>query len=337
MAESAVALMDAATAHGAARCILAGRTPPILGTGYTGADYDWEHFVDFLHHLLLYDDIRVVSSPFNHEAGVDELVGIVNEAAQSSILSIRDPRETDDWGRPGIDDPVVRAICDLVKDLSVRDGDFSDRVRSVPVPYLYLGSDHVDHPRFVEAARDVGLAATFIPLAMFAYRGTCYAASARALAPFSRDPVVYLASPGRLRALQEVFPPADHRNFEYPLSGYLALLDTLALPPSGYDFSFLTALPARHTSRVTQEIRARSPRHALEWVSAQRRTPERQRVGQAWRKKLLGTPKSAIVGSHLDSDSAPGLRSGLRTQRQEIDGSTCLLGAIILRRCTCCQ
>jgi hypothetical protein len=147
---------------------------------------------------------------------------------------------------------------------------------------------------------------------MFAYRGTCYAASARGLAAVSTDPIVYLASPGRLQALQELLPTTDRNLFEYPVSGYLNLLQVLQLPPSGYDFSFLTSMPPRIVSHVNFEIRARSPQGALGWIAEQRRRPERHAMVELWRQKLLGAPMSAMVGADSGISSTEGLSSYAR-------------------------
>jgi hypothetical protein len=291
MVTIAQALVDAATAHGAGR---------YLSSASSGGGTDQEQdvtspfdrflFSDFLHHALLYDRLSVVSSQSNNHRDVDDLILGMNEMLGSDFLSLEIP----DWDRrdtPGFETAVIRRLCNLVRERAT--DAFKLEVSELHIPNIYF-TDHQDLERLSAVATEIGMEPSLIPYALYCFRGICYAGMSLPLSERRNAPTVYVASPGRLSALEKILSVRSLETFRLPRSAYDDLLALLRLPRAGYDFSFLE-LSTGPITQVAAEVELLSPREAIEWVAAQRQSPEGHQVRKAWTDRIVGLgPWTAI-------------------------------------------
>jgi hypothetical protein len=169
-------------------------------------------------------------------------------------------------------------------------------ISNIRIPWYYATEWHIDYSACVDAADRWGMDTRLIPLALYIYRGICYSGWANGFKNKEHVPTVYLASPGRLQALEPILSRAAMSQLEYPRSAYSDLVDLLDLPPSGYDFSSLQLEPA-HTSQLALALGASEPQEALNFTVKLRQSDKGRRIREAWRARIWAATPSCAVGA----------------------------------------
>src|SRR5260370_37380262 len=239
---SAIAIIDASTIYGASRWYRSVHSDKTWRySGQYKAAEDKLLFEEFLHDLLLYDSIILDNSSVDVVSNeLVELIEIINRSnVGGELVSMRSvaPDFTIE--------AVVDHVCKLLADAD-RDSDAKLILLSTPVPWYYRVPGHHDRAAFDYGARRWDLDEALIPAAIFLYRGLCYSGYANSYSKEHQVPSVYLASPGRLKAMQPIVSADVMKLLEYPKRAYADLVDLLGLPSGGYDFSHLRAGQASH-------------------------------------------------------------------------------------------
>jgi hypothetical protein len=288
---SAVAIIDASTVYGASRWYRSVHDDPTweYASQYKKAE-DRLLFEEFLHNLLLYD--RIVLDNTSLDEVSDEIKGLmatINSVLRKEIISAKAVAPE----LPILD--VVDHVCKLLA--KGHDPATRAAILSSPVPWYYRVPEHHDRGVFDSAAKNWGLDAELIPAAIFLYRGLCYSGFANSYAKEHRTPTVYLASPGRLKALQPIISADVMQMLEYPKQAYSDLVDILGLPASGYDFSHLKISPASQASQLSLAISGKPPQAALDYVLTSRATKEASNLRLEWAKRIWSSSRSSAVGA----------------------------------------
>jgi hypothetical protein len=159
---------------------------------------------------------------------------------------------------------------------------------------------------FTTVAIEQDLAPELIPFALFCFRGLCYAGYANNHAR-KKSPAVYIASPGRLAALEKIVARGDLRKIDFARRAYRDLVDILRLPEAGYDFTDFTSFYPHETSRLALAVERKSPHEALVFAVKQRQTKEGSRLRQQWAERIWANSQSAALGprhgvyQHMDN------------------------------------
>lgn len=284
MSSPVIGAMDAATVYGASRWL---RNEYWESGRYSRAD-DQESFNDFIHDLVLYDHIIVY---YSRTCQTIELTNEINERCGFEL--IEEQEALDEYSsQTAAMHAVARLLAGIV--------DQGELHRFNPrVPYLYQAGRHVDSVAMMEVARMQGLEPTLVPLALFLYRGLCYAGLANAMAKRERVAVAYVASPGRISAMQLVMSKKDVATTRYPRIAYQDLVAQLQLPSTGYDFGFLDSFPASALSGLALAVSNELPSDALKSVLAWRSSEKADRLRDEWSDRILGYRDSVAIGTGL--------------------------------------
>lgn len=296
ISDSAIALVDAANLYGAGRHIRGVHNDP--NWSFSGQYNKFEDeclFYELLHFLLLYDllivdfgsiarekwqedmhELEIVLDTINSIAGYDHIKG--------RLIAPR--RELT---------PVADAVCRLISKSS-GDEEFDKIVSSTRIPWYYREHGHFDHPTFLDGFRRYKIDDAKLPFALFLYRGIVYSGYANHYNKTRDAPMAYLASAGRLRALQPVIDSRSQDFFNYPRTEYRDLVDLLDLPTSGYDFS-LFSLDASHVSSLSQLVDEKAPTTALSMVYDIRQTGPARDIRGKWADRLWRMSESCVVGA----------------------------------------
>lgn len=302
-AADSLALADASTVHGAGRHLFKYHDNPTWGyAAQYNASEDRYLYFEFLHNILLYDQIfmdngctRRDESPYSEVVyeEIESMVAAVNGAAGECILR----REAIAPDVPFLN--VLDTVCRALKS-----GCASHHQRkvisSIRIPWYYATEEHIDYRACARAAERCGLDMQLVPLALYVYRGICYSGWANGYKNINGVPTAYLASPGRLRALEPILSKAAMSQLEYPHSAYSDLVSLLDLPPSGYDFSTLQLEPA-HTSQLALALQTSEPREALNFTLKLRQSEKGRRIREAWRSRIWAATHSCAVGATTTS------------------------------------
>jgi hypothetical protein len=287
-------LTDASTVHGAGRHYFDYHNNPTweYAAQYNAAE-DKLLFHEFLHNILLYDRIFLDNACSRGDEilyeEVQQITRALNDMAGYELL------RRDAFAPETPLDQLLDVVCRALRPRHPSE-DRTALLSTIRIPWYYATERHVDYPCCAEAAARWGLDARFIPLALYIYRGLCYSGWANNHKNREHVPTVYLASPGRLQALQPILSKSALRQAEYPHSAYADLVSLLDLPTNGYDFTQLELEPA-HTSKLAMVIARSDPREALELVLKIRNSSSGNKVRKAWRKRIWAASASCAVGS----------------------------------------
>jgi hypothetical protein len=277
------AVIDAATLYGASRHFR--RVHEDDGYAYKSSfnpEQDRLLFLEFLHALLLYEDISLDNSSIDIDRESDDKPFWSGESPlRKELMPLIENVASE--GGPAI---VDRDLCfleendhDLIKDFicdRLSNGCDVATAERVPVPWGY-NETHADYYSFKFRCEKAGIP-TLIGFTLFLYRALVYAAFAR------QAESVYLAAPGRLKALDVFLHDSDKGRFDFARRGYGDVLSMLKLPRSGYDFSYLsnTASGAHELSVVSRQIHGIPPEEAITEVLKIRRSADGLRVRETW-------------------------------------------------------
>jgi hypothetical protein len=296
MDNSSAALIDAAIVYGANRWLRGYHNDQSYEfRGQHNLDYDRRLFSEFLHLLLLFDQLVLDSSSVERIGQeIREMFAHVNaKAGSSNLLSYREVATTKTLS------PVMLATCELIADILKSGKQSPEALQSIPVPWAYRDQGHVDHKEFAERAAQANLDPALIPLGIFAFRGLAYAGYAHAQANMNGDISTYVAAPGRISALKPFLDGPIVAELEYPRKAYGALVETLGLPSKGYDFSFLGIFAPAQVSTLAREIEQLPAREALRWMLRRRREGDAEDIRRKWQKQLWAKKLSKIVGTDI--------------------------------------
>ncbi|MGQ0567386.1 MAG: hypothetical protein ACT4OK_20300 [Gemmobacter sp.] len=294
--DGALALVDAANLYAAGRYLHAMHDD--VKWSYKDQYIRFEDeclFFELMHFLILYDQIIVDMSSVEREEAQEEygelgrVIETVNVAAGFSHIDgrvIAPKREL--W-------PVVNAVCRMIAKSSA-DSEFVQFSASIRIPWYYRDHAHFDYPVFQEAFKEYSIDLGLMPFALFLYRGIVYAGYANQYNKRRHVPMAYLASAGRLQALQPIIDKRSMEFFRFPKAEYSNIVDLLGLPESGYDFSIFS-LEALHVSSLQRIIEQRSPMAALELVYELRGRTQARQVRERWAEKLWGMNDSCAIGA----------------------------------------
>jgi hypothetical protein len=287
--------MDAATAYGANRWLLQLHEKPEwpFREKYDARD-DENLFYEFVHDLILYDNIWLDNTCGCILRELRDFFDDINyhfADSERELITLHDIATAD----PDYLDPVMRAVTALVAEQSYHRDDLLQHASEVP--WAYHGMQHRDASDMSSAAEEAGLDQALLPLALFLFRGLCYAGFANNLAERDHRPVAYVASPGRMRALELVMSRHDIERLEYPREAYSDLVRRLKLPSRGYDFSFLETFSPAVLSPLTLALRQRSPQEALHSVLLWRNSEDAKELREAWAERIFGYRFSAAIGT----------------------------------------
>jgi hypothetical protein len=177
-----------------------------------------------------------------------------------------------------------------------------DKIADFPVPCAYKSDYHRDYNAMAEFARERKLDPRHLPYTLFVFRGLCYSSIANYRAELKNEPVVYLASKGRLSALELIISSQALGALARLRSAYLDLLDILALPRFGYQFTSLGGpLLAYEASPFTSEIFHQSPSDALQYTLELRRSPKTEEIRWRWGNRLWRESLSCSVGASVQT------------------------------------
>jgi hypothetical protein len=289
MSAGSVAVIDASIVYGAIRSLRYGdsRADTSRLSGAQQLD-DKALFFEFLHDLLLYDRILLDSSSIVRiGADLKLLIARVNKRAEEVLFSTRTLATT--TAMPA----VVSAVCRQLRDCAHYHGDLT----RIPIPWAYRDSSHHDFDVISKAAMHVGLDVTLVPLAVFAYRGLCYAGYSHNMVKRLGVASTYVAAPGRIQAMRPILDSTEIRRVEYPKRGYHDLIDMLKLPATGYDFSFVGSLPSHEMSSLTQAFYDSPAEEVFEEVLSMRRSERGRGIRNSWRERIWVRSKSLAAGA----------------------------------------
>jgi hypothetical protein len=294
MASSTIAVLDAAIAYGASRWYrgLHQDAEWEFKSRYRAAD-DKLLFYEFLHEILLYDSILLDRSSVGETISNEilELFTKINTRIRKPLL---DPSRS--IAPIKSLEPVVGCLSRLISEIDlIPDG--STRMRQTPVPWAYAAETHHDRSAFLKAFAEMGMDQALLPFAIFLYRGICYAGFANNYSAEMSVPTVYLASPGRIRALAPVLSGEEIKRIQYPKLAYADLVGLLKLPSSGYSFSQFPSLAPHHLSAVAQQVQDKTPREALDYLLRLRESDEAVTLRRSWADRVWEHSKSAAIGS----------------------------------------
>jgi hypothetical protein len=290
----AFALTDASIVHGAGRHYFDYHHNPRwqYAANYSASE-DKILYHEFLHNILLYDRIFMDNACARGDevlyGEVEQIKTVVNDIAGYELL------RRDAYAPQTPDGEVLDAVCHALRPRHPSEDQIA-ALSTIRIPWYYATDRHVDYPACAEAADRWRLDPRLVPLALYIYRGICYSGWANNYHLERKVPTVYLASPGRLQALQPILSKEAIRQVEYPHSAYADLVRLLDLPSNGYDFSHLQ-LQSAHTSRLTRIIAQSEPREALEKVFEIRNSRSGWAVREQWKKRIWVTSASCAVGS----------------------------------------
>ena len=288
----ATAVIDASTVYGAGRWYFGDHQNPKwqYASEFRAAE-DKLLFEDLLHNLLLYDKI-LLDNTCNTVAELrDELVrviDVVNDRAGFPHIE-----QMPIAPKNGALSEVVDQVCRI---LASKDESVVSSAYLPPIPWYYKTHSHHDFPAFAASAEKFGLSAELLPLALFIYRGLCYSGYANHFRKKHHVPVAYLASPGRLRALQPILSKEVMKKIEYPHSAYADLVNSLDLPQNGYDFSDLLLEPS-HLSSLAMLMADRHPEESLKLVYELRETTEGRAIRKTWASRIWASSASCAVSA----------------------------------------
>lgn len=292
MDQSNLAVLDASIAHGAARWLGGVHKDPAspYRQQYKAVE-DKLLFAEFLHDVLLYD--RIILD--DHNGGIPivenviKLFSAINAQLSCELLTRRPIAPASTYR------PVMEAVCQLIVD-RISEESTRRAILSTPIPWTYK-TDHADRNEFERAAVQFGLESTFVPFAVFVYRGLCYAGFANNLMETDNLPAVYLASPGRMRALRPILSDDDMNPLSYPKSAYSDLVSILKLPGRGYSFGKIRSLPQARVSTLAQHLNELEPDQALKFVLELRASEEAASFRRNWTNRMWEHSRSLAVGA----------------------------------------
>ncbi len=290
--KNAIAVVDAAVVHGASRFYrgvhLKPREP--WDRNYKLAD-DRFHFLEFLHHLVLYDCILMdwSCSLGSIPPDLEEFLRVIKNSSRDPLIE-----------REGLAPhshlelrAIAKSTCRLIG-ASTTDHEKRDNLISLKLPWAYTVGHH-DYEMFTEVAIEQNLDPILIPFALFTFRGLCYAGYANNYAR-KKAPAVYIASPGRLAALEKTIASNDLKKIEFARRAYRDLVDILKLPDAGYDFSDFGSFYPHETSSLALAVEEMSARDALVFAIKQRSTREGFRLRREWGERIWQSSQSAAFG-----------------------------------------
>jgi hypothetical protein len=280
MSSDVVAVMDVATIYGASRWLEGAHDQ------YSRHD-DEQAFHDFLHDVVLYDKIILC---YSRTCEAVKLRNYINRFVGFDLVEERDTTVL------GPQHGVMNAISQLLTGLP---DERQNTVRTTPVPYVYRCGAHVDTAEMTEVARRWHLDPDLVPAALFLYRGLCYAGFANSMAVREKRSVAYVATPGRISAMEAVMSKPDVAAAKYPRKAYADLVSRLGLPDHGYDFGFLDSFPASSLSALTSAVQETDPRSALESVLRWRELKPAREVRAEWASRIFDYRTSVAVGTGL--------------------------------------
>jgi hypothetical protein len=290
------AVMDAATLYGANRWLLGLHDNPdwSFRDSYRAAD-DQRAFNEFLHDLVLYDHIILDNTSItNIGSELDELFLYINQSAGDQLISFQKIATIKADEFPSI----MIAVASLLEQQARNGEDLAKLVAYVP--WAYHGLHHKDAPEMRRAAQRVNLNEALLPLALFLFRGVCYAGFANSLAREQRRPVAYVASPGRIQAMEVTLSQSDMKKMKYPREAYADLVERLNLPPTGYDFSFLDSFSTSMLSPLALALSNEKPRRALRSVLEWRALSEARALRKEWAERIFDYRVSAAIGATIN-------------------------------------
>ncbi len=160
------AIVDASLIYGASRILLRRHDDPTwqYRSLYRRED-DQALFVEFLHALLLYERILLeVSSMDTIGKEIHDLIGTINAYSYGTVIQTRAIRgileDSHDF------EMIIGGICRIINELKNK-----KRLLQIPVPWAYRQNSHHDYSAFKALVQQ-----ELRPLAIFAFRGLCYAA-----------------------------------------------------------------------------------------------------------------------------------------------------------------
>ena len=297
-------------------------------------DEDSDHllFQELLHNLCLYDQIILDDSSVEQSVSSElkRFISHVNSRCRDTVIDLAN------IGGHAINSNISYVslnFCRYVKSVLRERRDASHDISQILVPWAYQQQSHHDYHEFAGHFKDVGLDSRWLPFVIFTWRALVYAAFARRCR-ISETPrnetyersryerfqyeraryesynykhgdydlhITYIAAPGRLRALKAVLNSADIVNFERPREAWRVLTKDLPdLPNGGYDFSFLSSLPAIETSRLAEHLSGLPAKQALDFVCSWRDGEEAETVRDNWGDLLFsGQGVDAVGGTNI--------------------------------------
>lgn len=293
------AILDAAVVFGAKRYIedaYDDSANSFYGT-YVKAN-DQILFLEFTHNLVLYKDLIIDNSSLAERHGQELLAFIdtINYTAGDKIINVAPIGNRASGIRASQATVGVRyGFCEYLSELLHNSSGIITRLSAVAVPWAYKTKNHYDYYDFDKLFTICNIDKQWMPFALFTWRAIVY--SAFALNERKRDsrPVTYVASPGRLKALKAVLNASDIAGYEWPRDGWRKVVSELpALPMGGYDFSFLSSLPAFETSVLNANLRDMQALDALRYVMNVRKSSEGRAIMEDWADIVFDGPTCAI-------------------------------------------
>jgi hypothetical protein len=255
-------------------------------------------FQDFLDDLLLYDrlllhnDIKVkarVDGTDNQNSyeHILELLELINTKCGKLVIEERRIGFSDGFSRQ----VVMCKIAQLVKS-HVRLEDAS----GISIPWEYSTFSHHDFDDFRKAGSRVGLPDELLPFGLFVFRGIMYTAFASGYSKKARLPVAYIASPGRLSALELVLTSDGIASQEHWRSAYQDLINELtSLPTDGLDFSMRDS-PLEGDLSTLLQIQG-EPWEKLETVLQLRSHDAVREMQVKWGERVMTGPPPLAIGA----------------------------------------
>ncbi|MDF2434545.1 MAG: hypothetical protein JWP44_4176 [Mucilaginibacter sp.] len=289
------ALLDASIVYGASRWIRGVHGDPTwpYHSTYRASD-DKALFLDFLHHILLYDRLLVNNSsvatiglPALRE--IQYLFDFINDRLGRAFAVYEDVGlDLASW-------QIAEPICRLIRRAIEDEVTTVDDLLEVNIPWAYSSAAHTDFYDFQVAAAEQGLDDRLLPFSIFAYRGLCYTALARQRTSLDA-PIAYVAAPLRINALQRLLDRDVIFDAFLRERLYDDVFDELGLPTDGYDFSFMGVAQSEF-SHVNRALNHADPNAALMSILELRERDEARAMRHRWSLRLSAGTASSIVGS----------------------------------------
>lgn len=287
---NAIAVVDGAVLHGASRHYRYFHLNPDTecDRNRNSAD-DKDNFIEFLHQVVLYERL-VMDWSCLHGKVPPDLVEFFQTAARLAGTPVVERRGLAPHSL-NVSQAIAKAVCRSLNSAS-DDPVRKQNILAIKLPWAYTQGHH-EYEMFSTMAAEQDLAPELIPFALFCFRGLCYAGYAHRHAR-KKSPAVYVASSGRLAALENIAASGILRKVDFARRAYMDLVDILGLPETGYDFS--NAFYPHEISPLAIAVEQKSPHEALTLAVKLRQSKEGSRLRREWAERIWASSQSAASG-----------------------------------------
>jgi hypothetical protein len=170
------------------------------------------------------------------------------------------------------------------------------------VPWAYESPKHYNHESLVELCREEEIPLEFVPFASYCLSGVVYSSIALSHTSQEHEPMIYVAAPGRITALEQILSSSELSTIGTPKSAYEELATEVDLPQRGLTFHHMyVSLPPAESSPMVDKFMSMPPLDALRLVCKMRMEPQFIELRRIWPSRR--TSHGAAVDAGLPTQN----------------------------------